>query len=53
MLDGGSNYYINSTVKGKDNQFTLKLGSINAETVEGLIKIVDTNKEYDYCLHQR
>ncbi len=44
VLDGGSNYYINSTVKGKDNQFTLKLGSINAETVEGLIKIVDTNK---------
>ena len=44
VLDGGSNYDINSTVNGKDNQFTLKLGSINAETVEGLIKIVDTNK---------
>ena len=44
VLDGGSDYYINSTVDGKDNQFTLKLGSINAETVEGRIEINDTNK---------
>lgn len=43
VLDGGSNYYINSTVKGKDNQFTLKLGSINAATVDGRIEINDTN----------
>lgn len=43
VLDGGSDYYINSTVNGKDNQFTLKLGSINAETVEGRIEINDTN----------
>lgn len=43
VLDGGSNYYINSTVKGKDNQFTLKLGSINAATVDGCIEINDTN----------
>ena len=44
VLDGGSDYYINSTVKDMDNRFTLKLGSINAETVEGRIEINDTNK---------
>ena len=43
VLDGGSNYYINSTVKDMDNQFTLKLGSINAATVDGRIEINDTN----------
>ena len=43
VLDGGSDYYINSTVKDMDNRFTLKLGSINAESVEGRIEINDTN----------
>lgn len=43
VLDGGSNYDINSTVKDMDNQFTLKLGSINAATVDGRIEINDTN----------
>ena len=43
VLDGGSRYDINSTVNGKDNQFTLKLGSINAESVAGRIEINDTN----------
>lgn len=43
VLDGGSNYYINSTVENMDNQFTLKLGSINAATVDGRIEINDTN----------
>ena len=43
VLDGGSNYDINSTVKYMDNQFTLKLGSINAATVDGRIEINDTN----------
>lgn len=44
VLDGGSDYYINSTVKDMDNRFTLKLGSINAESVDGRIEINDTNK---------
>ena len=44
VLDGGSDYYINSTVKDMDNRFTLKLGSINAATVDGRIEINDTNK---------
>lgn len=43
VLDGGSDYYINSTVKDMDNRFTLKLGSINAATVDGRIEINDTN----------
>lgn len=43
VLDGGSDYYINSTVKDMDNRFTLKLGSINAESVAGRIEINDTN----------
>lgn len=43
VLDGGSNYDVNSTVKDMDNQFTLKLGSINAATVDGRIEINDTN----------
>ena len=43
VLDGGSRYDINSTVNGKDNKFTLKLGSINAESVAGRIEINDTN----------
>lgn len=43
VLDGGSDYYINSTVKYMDNRFTLKLGSINAESVAGRIEINDTN----------
>lgn len=43
VLDGGSDYYINSTVKEMDNRFTLKLGSINAESVAGRIEINDTN----------
>lgn len=43
VLDGGSNYDINSTVKDMDNRFTLKLGSINAATVDGRIEINDTN----------
>lgn len=43
VLDGGSNYDINSTVKDMDNQFTLKFGSINAATVDGRIEINDTN----------
>ena len=43
VLDGGSYYYINSTVEDMDNRFTLKLGSINAESVAGRIEINDTN----------
>lgn len=43
VLDGGSNYDVNSTVKDMDNRFTLKLGSINAATVDGRIEINDTN----------
>ena len=43
VLDGGSRYDIDSTVENMDNRFTLKLGSINAETVEGRIEINDTN----------
>ena len=42
VLDGGSNYKLNGSVNNT-NDFTFKLGSINAETVDGLIKITDTN----------
>lgn len=42
VLDGGSKYYINGSV-GTGNNYTFKLGSINAETVDGLIKITDTS----------
>lgn len=42
VLDGGANYTINGTVN-ETNDFTFKLGSINAETVQGRIEINDTN----------
>ena len=42
VLDGGSKYTIDGTVE-KTNDFTFKLGSINADTVAGLIKITDTS----------
>lgn len=42
VLDGGSNYEIDGSV-GNQNNYTFKLGSINAETVDGLIKITDTS----------
>ena len=42
MLDGGSNYDLDGTVTDT-NDFTFKLGSINADTVEGMIEINDTN----------
>lgn len=42
VLDGGANYDINGTVN-KTNDFTFKLGSINADTVEGRIEINDTS----------
>lgn len=42
VLDGGANYDINGKVNNTDN-FTFKLGSINADTVEGRIEINDTN----------
>lgn len=42
VLDGGSNYELNGSVD-KTNDFTFKLGSINADTVEGQIVINDTN----------
>lgn len=42
VLDGGSTYDINGDVTGKDGAFTFKLGSINANTVEGRIEINDT-----------
>lgn len=46
VLDGGSNYIINGTVGDKTtNNFTFKLGSINAETVNGYIEINDTSSE--------
>lgn len=41
VLDGGANYTINGTVN-ETNDFTFKLGSINAETVQGRIEINDT-----------
>ena len=41
VLDGGSNYDINGSV-GTENNYTFKLGSINAETVAGRIEINDT-----------
>lgn len=44
VLDGGSNYIINGTVGDETtNNFTFKLGSINAETVNGYIEINDTS----------
>lgn len=44
VLDGGANYYINGTVGDETtNNFTFKLGSINADTVAGRIEINDTN----------
>lgn len=44
VLDGGSNYDINGTVGDEStNNFTFKLGSINADTVAGRIEINDTN----------
>lgn len=44
VLDGGSNYNINGTVGDEStNNFTFKLGSINADTVAGRIEINDTN----------
>ena len=42
VLDGGSKYTIDGTVE-KTNDFTFKLGSINADTVTGRIEINDTN----------
>lgn len=42
VLDGGSNYELNGSVD-KTNDFTFKLGSINADTVEGQIVINDTS----------
>lgn len=46
VLDGGSNYIINGTVGDETtNNFTFKLGSINAETVNGYIEINDTSSE--------
>ena len=42
VLDGGSNYELNGSVNNT-NDFTFKLGSINADTVEGQIVINDTN----------
>lgn len=42
VLDGGSDYELNGSLD-KTNDFTFKLGSINADTVEGQIVINDTN----------
>lgn len=42
VLDGGSNYELNGSVNNT-NDFTFKLGSINADTVEGRIEINDTS----------
>ena len=42
VLDGGSNYVLDGSVDDA-NDFTFKLGSINADTVEGQIVINDTN----------
>lgn len=42
VLDGGSNYELDGSVNNT-NDFTFKLGSINADTVEGMIEINDTN----------
>ena len=42
VLDGGSNYELNGSVNNT-NDFTFKLGSINADTVEGQIVINDTS----------
>lgn len=42
VLDGGSNYVLDGSVDDA-NDFTFKLGSINANTVEGHIVINDTN----------
>ena len=42
VLDGGSDYVLDGSVDNT-NDFTFKLGSINADTVEGMIEINDTN----------
>ena len=42
MLDGGSDYVLDGSVDNT-NDFTFKLGTINADTVEGQIVINDTN----------
>lgn len=42
VLDGGSNYKLDGTVNNT-NDFTFKLGSINADTVAGRIEINDTS----------
>ena len=42
VLDGGSDYTIDGSV-ATEKKYTFKLGSINAETVDGLIKITDTS----------
>lgn len=42
VLDGGSNYNLDGTVTDT-NDFTFKLGSINADTVAGRIEINDTS----------
>lgn len=42
VLDGGSNYVLDGSVDDA-NDFTFKLGSINADTVEGQIVINDTS----------
>ena len=42
VLDGGSDYVLDGSVDNT-NDFTFKLGSINADTVEGQIVINDTN----------
>ena len=42
VLDGGSDYVLDGSVDNT-NDFTFKLGTINADTVEGQIVINDTN----------
>ena len=42
VLDGGSDYVLDGSVDNT-NDFTFKLGSINADAVEGMIEINDTN----------
>ena len=49
VLDGGSKYDINGSV-GTENNYTFKLGSINADTVAGLIKITDTSDPENVCV---
>ena len=44
VLDGGSNYTIDGSVgNGFNDDYTFRVGSINAETVKGRIEINDTN----------